>query len=246
LIDSAAVARPAPLLLALLVVPGGAAACSERVIDAVKRVDAAPPPRPAHRSCAEIRAANPTVPDGRYLVDPDGPGGAPPIEVTCEMTGGGGGWTRILEDDFSAPPTGFSRAELTTCGAFGSILGGYQMLGFGDTVTKAVPLAGIPHQEIRVRFEFVVIDSWDGELAFAELDGARLWERRCSKGTPGNCQQTSDQCGWSGPDPNDGKVLVDVTVPHARDEAALTFGAVLDQARGDESWGLDNLSILLR
>jgi MYXO-CTERM domain-containing protein len=68
------------------------------------------------RSCAEIRASMPTATDGIYEIDPDGRGGAAPVNVYCGMTTGGGGWTLVgstrdvtLNDEASA-----YYADLTT------------------------------------------------------------------------------------------------------------------------------------
>lgn len=45
---------------------------------------------------------------------------------------------------------------------------------------------------------------------------------------------------------NDGKVAVDAVVEHPRPRATLSVGALLDQGTGDESWGIDNLSVFVR
>ena len=47
----------------------------------------------APASCAAILTANPQSPDGIYKIDPDGTGPSPTIQVRCDMTNDGGGWT---------------------------------------------------------------------------------------------------------------------------------------------------------
>ncbi len=246
--------------LAIALVTIGGSACTERVIDAVRgvtdeRLDAGvdedePAARQpsldgaaaSFRSCAEILAANPNAPSGPYVIDPDAAGPLPVIEVTCEHEGG---WTRLATFDFENDVSGFTRNEVTTCGALGRFLGGYRVFG-SEAVATTIDLRGVPHSELRLRFEFVAIDSWDGEVAFAEVDGARIWRVRCGKDDPRTCGQASDQCGWEGPFRNDGKVAVDVTTAHLRDSALIEFGAMLDQSKRDESWGIDNVSVSVR
>lgn len=64
--------------------------------DATQEDTSTPPPPTTPASCADVLARNKRANSGKYLIDPDGNGGAVGYEVFCDMTTAGGGWTEIF------------------------------------------------------------------------------------------------------------------------------------------------------
>ncbi len=56
----------------------------------------------AYSSCRTLKAGSPALPDGVYPIDPDGNGPLPLLEVACDMTTAGGGWTMAFNSGFAA------------------------------------------------------------------------------------------------------------------------------------------------
>ncbi|MFO0625605.1 MAG: MXAN_6577-like cysteine-rich protein [Polyangiales bacterium] len=75
------------------------------------------------RSCREILMGGASTGDGEYEIDPDGPGGAAPFRTYCDMTTGGGGWTRCFRVQNTANEDLTGNAWFDSCVSLSSVAG---------------------------------------------------------------------------------------------------------------------------
>ena len=54
------------------------------------------------KSCSEIKYHSPKIPDGSYIIDPDGEGGFEPFTVFCDMTDKNGVGVTVIGHDSEA------------------------------------------------------------------------------------------------------------------------------------------------
>ena len=76
-------------------------------------------------SCLHVLMAGGSTGDGVYTIDPDGAGGNPPVDVYCDMTSDGGGWTLVgstLDGTFNDEAAGYY-SDLTTLSPTGAHTG---------------------------------------------------------------------------------------------------------------------------
>jgi hypothetical protein len=195
-------------------------------------------------SCLDIHDTQPTLGDGAYVIDPDGNGALEPIGVLCDMQIDGGGWTVISKQSFQsglAPGWSDNRVDTSSSCArvFGHMLGGYGAFAAGADPQRVYDLQGVAHTEAYVSLDYVVLDSWDGELGLVFVDGSNVFSKSYSYGNA-----YAKRCGtyWTdnGPQP------VKSQSSHNGNTLTLEVTSTLDQGPFDESFGVDNVRVMIR
>ena len=194
-----------------------------------------------YTSCLDRLTRVPATVTGSYVIDADGPGGTAPFTVTCDMTTAPGGWTVISFEDFTTSSLGWSDARRDTSSscftAQGAMLGGYGVFGSTATSSKTYTFFGVTHAQVRVALDYFVIDTWDNEFGRVSVDGTQVFNGQFNQGGPNVCGgATGDR--WSQP--------VLTTQPHTTNTMTLNVTSTLDQAANDESFGVDNVSVMIR
>ena len=113
--------------------------------------------------------------DGVYTISPDG---GTPVDVLCDMTDGG--WTQWAANDFeSAAPSGWSDNSTYVCDG-DTVHGGYgnNAWSAGNSVQRVFDLRGAPHTVVRYEARLGLIDSWDDEYVYIDLDGTQRYSRQ--------------------------------------------------------------------
>jgi hypothetical protein len=191
-------------------------------------------------SCRAIAARNAAAVSGRYGIDPDGAGPATPQTVVCDMPQG---WIVIAEEDFQSGADGWSPDTTSRCGNSNDVLGGSEIFGQGKGSEKSFDLRGLLHTEARVVLEYIKIDTWDGEEAFVELDGAKKYSQRfnTNEGMNNLCGLTTVE--YVAP--------VDVTINHSSNQLTVRVASTLTSDSPNpedsyESFAIDNFSVRIR
>lgn len=176
--------------------------------------------------------------------------------------------TIVYESDFEDtgnPLSEWSRkGTSTTPGGSRAVT---RFLGELSNQTTTLSLSALPeHQFLRIEFDFYAIRSWDGNNP-ANAPGRDIVEvREASSATPllitsfgyerdqsypgrypdenfpgGTGAQETDSLGYG----SDHVFRISVSMPHTSDSAAISFLARNLQDISDESWGLDNVRVVV-
>jgi proprotein convertase subtilisin/kexin type 5 len=158
------------------------------------------------------------------------------------MVTDGGGWTVVANETYEAGTSWIAwddNTVSTACeSAFTRIRGGYNAWA-GGTRSGTYTLMAIPHSSAKVDLDYVAIDSWDGESASVGVDGATIWTTNFNQGGMANV------CGGGWGEPTQ-KPISPVNVVHSTNNLTLSASSTLDQAPADESFGVDNVYIMIR
>ena len=191
-------------------------------------------------SCLDLLTDGIASTDGSYWIDFAGTA----TETECDMTTDGGGWTLIFDDNFdSGADSRWSTTSTSSCGGWGTILGGYGIIS-GGSMSIALSTYAIVHTQTWVEIEYIALDSWDGESAYVAVDGSTLW----SQSQNNHSSSYSEVCGWNRGHSGsyDSLWMISATMAHAAGTLTLAGGSTLDQSADDESFGLDDTYVWIR
>ena len=147
-----------------------------------------------------------------------------------------------LDNGFDSDSEGWYPSQVYSCGAYGSILGGYGVLGGWGATAQVTADTAVPHSEARLSFDFFRIDSWDSETVYLYIDGVYQWELTDDWAWSGSSFCGDDRWYHSTDDVHPSTT----DFAHSDSTMQINFTGYLDQGAYDESWGLDNVVLWLR
>ena len=199
-------------------------------------------------SCLEILTADPGAQDGEYFIEFD----SGILQTECDMGSFGGGWTQVFLDQMSPPDPGWTLQTTSSCGIWGQILGGYNVIS-GGSFDNEISTRGIPHTELWVEMDYITLDSWDDtnsawgpDMAYVQFNGSNIWYTDIDN----HLSIYGEVCGWYRPNYPEGSYdsrhYVSTIEAGSFSSFTLTAGSTLSQGPADESFGLDDVYVWVR
>jgi len=145
-------------------------------------------------------------------------------------------------DDFDSSHSleGWSDQRTSKCqGNDNSFLGGHCKFSFQE-VKKTYKNLG-EHKHIRLSALFHMFDSWDGEMAYAKIDGNIVW----TKTGKSSARSGINICGGDSNDPAFA-LPIDTVISHSASTVTVTFGSTLKNDPCDSSFGIDDVMIYIK
>eukprot|EP00753_Platysulcus_tardus_P008954 PLAT1722.1.p1 GENE.PLAT1722.1~~PLAT1722.1.p1 ORF type:complete len:315 (-),score=147.16 PLAT1722.1:67-975(-) len=156
--------------------------------------------------------------------------------------GSASGWT-VHDGDVGADSDAAGRPAVTThCGDGNWFLGGHCQTSAHSLRKTFTNLR--THTQLRLRARMHFLDSWDGETAFAKMDGSVVW-LDSHAASPAAAAAGLNLCGGDAADLRMGAPM-DVIIPHSADSVTVVFASLLEHAACDRSFGVDDVELLLR
>lgn len=172
------------------------------------------------------------------------------------VIGGVKQWKLVRHDDFQHDAQGWSLLETSSCASAESeqasrdmFLGGPCKLGLGaaSKVFDRLP----PHNQVRVTARVHMIDNWQSETAFLQLDNHYVWTHRASPSSSSS-QHGVEMCGHKDYPETKFSLPVDVVLKHDASFLQVAFGVrgTTAQQQHDDacqrSLGVDDVMIYVR
>merc|ERR1719316_121444 len=146
-----------------------------------------------------------------------------------------------LHADFVEKVSGWTPVKVSSCGSEDKFLGGHCNFA-ADTASKT--FKNLPaHTQVRMTARFHFLDKWDGEQAYASLDGKNVW----ADSTKAHRGEGVNMCGSSHPE-RKFSAPIDVTIPHTGSAVEVKFGTSIEESVNacEQSWGVDDVTIYVK
>lgn len=180
-----------------------------------------------------------------------------PTSFLEERESADGIWTLVSDEGFGGvekshkhwslmSSSGMSPSSISHCGDGNFFLGGHCVGEAGHEMSKTLKDLPSPHQQLHLTATVHFLDMWKGESAYLKIDGNYVWAD--SHFSPDGSRDLAPSSACGHPERSDTKMgaKIDVYVPHSNANVTLTFGSTLGGHPCDQSWGVDDVRIMVR